>query len=102
MAQYQVYRNPRASKRDVPFLLDIQSDFVKTPSRVVVPLVRQDRYGVPYDRLNPLMVVEGVPVVAAVSDLAAIAASELRKPVADLSDHRSELVAAVDFLMAGI
>lgn len=102
MAQFQVYRNPRASKRDVPFLLDIQSDFVKTPSRIVVPLIRKDRYGVLYGRLNPTMEVLGIAVVASVSDLAAIAASELQKPVADLSPHHCELIAAINFLMSGI
>lgn len=102
MAQFHVYRNPRATKRDVPFLLDVQSDFVKTPSRIVVPLVRQDRYGPTYDRLNPTAEIEGIPVVASISDLAAIEATELRKPVADLSNRHGEWIAALDFLFAGL
>lgn len=102
MAQFQVYRNPRPTKRDVPFLLDVQSDFVKTPSRIVVPLVRRERYGPVYDRLNPVLEVEGIEVVASVSDLAAIEASVLRKPVADLSSRDGEWIAALDFLFAGL
>lgn len=102
MAQFQVYRNPRPTKRDVPFLLDVQSDFVKTPSRVVVPLVRQDRYGPTYGRLNPTLTVDGIALVASVSDVAAIEAGALRKPVADVSSRHGEWIAALDFLFAGI
>ena len=102
MAQFQAYRNPRASKRDVPFLLDLQSDFVETPSRLVVPLIRRNRYGPTYGRLNPELEVRGIAVVVSMSDLAAIAASELRQPVADLSEHREALIPALDFLISGL
>jgi toxin CcdB len=101
MAQFQVYRNPRPSKTDIPFLLDIQSDFVKTPSRVVVPLVRADRYGPLYAQLNPVFSVAGIKVVASVSDLAAVPLREIGKSVADLSSHRADFVAALDFLLSG-
>lgn len=101
MAQFRVYRNPRPSKRDVPFLLDVQSDFVKTPSRVVVPLVREDKYGPVYGKLNPVFVVDKIAVVASISDLAAIPSSELKEVVADLSSRHSELVASLDFLFSG-
>lgn len=102
MARFQVYRNLRTTKRDVPFLLDVQSDFVKTPSRVVVPLVRAERYGPVYDRLNPRLTVEGIDVVASVSDLAAIDARELSKPVVDVSGRHAEWMSALDFLLTGI
>lgn len=101
MAQFRVYRNLRASKRDVPFLLDVQSDFVKTPSRVVVPLVREEKYGPLYARLNPVFTIDKVRVVASISDLAAIPSSELKTPVADLSGQRADLVASLDFLFSG-
>lgn len=102
MAQFQVYRNSRPTKRDVPFLLDVQSDFVKTPSRVVVPLVREDRYGPTYGRLNPILTVDGLAVVASFSDIAAIDSRELTQPVADESKRHAEWIAALDFLFAGI
>jgi toxin CcdB len=102
MARFQIYRNSRPTKRDVPFLLDVQSDFVKTPSRVVVPLVRADRYGPTYGHLNPTLTVDGVLVVASFSDIAAIESRELSKPVADASNRHAEWIAALDFLFAGI
>lgn len=101
MAQYKVYRNTRGSKADIPFLLDVQSDLVQTPSRVVVPLVRRQRYGPPYTRLNPVLTVDGVEVVASVSDLGAVDARDLREPVADLGTLRSTIISAIDFLLTG-
>lgn len=101
MAQFRVYRNPRSSKRDVPFLLDVQSDFVKTPSRVVVPLVREEKYGPRYAKLNPVFVIDKIAVVASISDIAAIPSNELKQAVADLSGQHAELVASLDFLFSG-
>ncbi len=101
MAQFQAYRNPRGSREEVPFLLDVQSNLVQTGSRLVIPLVRAAHYGLLYTRLNLRFTVEGVEVVAAVSDLAAIDARELRTVVADLSDHRDSLLQAIDFLITG-
>lgn len=101
MARFQVYRNPRASSVDIPFLLDVQSDRVETSSRVVIPLVRKDRYGKPYTRLNPEFTVLDVAVVASTADLAALASGELRSPVAELSEHHADIMSALDFLLIG-
>lgn len=101
MAQFQAYRNPRPSRGRIPFLLDIQSDFVQTPSRVVVPLIPSNRHGPAYERLHPILIVAGKPTVAAFTDMASIPAADLRERVADFSGHRAEFVAALDFLLSG-
>lgn len=101
MAQFQVYRNTRPSSGNIPFLLDVQSDLVQTASRLVVPLVRKDLYGPTYTRLNPEFTIERVAVVAAISDLAAVDARELRETVGELSEERSRVFAAIDFLLTG-
>lgn len=101
MAQFQAYRNTRPSSAEVPFLLDVQSDLVQTGSRLVVPLVRKDRYGRLYTRLNLELSVEDIAVVASVSDMAAIDARELREAVADFSSQRAEVLSAIDFLISG-
>lgn len=101
MPQFQAYRNRRSSRQHIPFLLDVQSDLLQIPSRLVVPLVRHEHYGPLYTRLNPQLCVDGIDVIAAVSDLAAIDARELQEPVADLSLHRAEILAAIDFLISG-
>ncbi|SEQ30259.1 toxin CcdB [Solimonas aquatica] len=101
MARFQAYRNTRPSRAEVPFLLDVQSDLVQTGSRLVVPLVRKERYGRLYTRLNLEFTVEGLAVVAAVSDLAAVDARELREAVADLAAQHAEILSAIDFLISG-
>ncbi|WP_162932091.1 CcdB family protein [Solimonas sp. K1W22B-7] len=101
MAQFQAYRNSRGSREEVPFLLDVQSNLIQTGSRLVVPLVLATRYGLLYTRLNPGFTVDGIKVIAAVSDLAAIDERELRMVVADLSAHRDTLMQAIDFLITG-
>lgn len=101
MAQFTAYRNSRTSGARVPYLLDVQSDLVHTGSRLVVPLVREADYGPRYSRLNPQVEVEGVRLVAAVSDLAAIDERQLREVAADLSMHRQVLLDALDFLLTG-
>ncbi|AXQ27213.1 hypothetical protein D0B54_00250 [Solimonas sp. K1W22B-7] len=101
LAQFQAYRNSRGSREEVPFLLDVQSNLIQTGSRLVVPLVLATRYGLLYTRLNPGFTVDGIKVIAAVSDLAAIDERELRMVVADLSAHRDTLMQAIDFLITG-
>lgn len=101
MAQFQVYRNQRRSQAEVPFLLDVQSDLVQTGSRLIVPLVRAERYGPLYSQLNPTFTIDNQAVVAAISDLAAINERELRTVVADVSEHRRTILGAIDFLLTG-
>jgi toxin CcdB len=101
MPQFQVYRNRRSSRQRIPYLLDVQSDLVRIPSRLVVPLVQREHYGPLYTRLNPQMRIGEIEVVAVVSELAAIDARQLQEPVADFSSHRVEILAALDFLLTG-
>jgi toxin CcdB len=101
VARFKVYKNPRPSRRDIPYLLDVQSDLVDTGSRVVVPLVREKRFGVRYTQLNPAFTIDGIAVVAATSDLAAIAATDLREAVADLNHEQATVMRAIDFLLSG-
>ena len=101
MAQFTAYYNERGGEDAIPYLLDVQSDWVETGSRVVVPLVRRLRYGPLYSRLNPVFTISDTEVVMAPSDLAAIDAQELRRPVADLHAGRSVIMMALDFLLLG-
>lgn len=101
MAQFTAYHNERGGQDTTPYLLDVQSDWVETGSRVVVPLVARVRYGPLYSRLNPVFTLSGTEVVMATSDLAAIDARELRRPVADLRTERSVIMMALDFLLLG-
>jgi toxin CcdB len=101
MAQFQAYRNPRSSGAQIPFLLDVQSDLVNIGTRLVVPLVLESAFGARLTRINPVLLVDGQRVVASVADLASVPLRQLKDKVADCSKHRSEIVAAVDFLLSG-
>ena len=104
MARFDVYRNPRKeSAREVPFLLDVQSDFLEgLESRVVVPLRAANAVKRPVTRLNPIFRVAGIEVVMDTPQLAGVPASMLRKPVASLSAQAFEIQNGLDFLFAGI
>ncbi len=103
MAQFDVYRNPDPGTRDtVPYLADIQSDFLSDlATRLVVPLLR-DAEAERLERLTPVVIVDGEAHLAAVQEMAAIPARLLRgAPVASIANHRDELVGAIDFLVVG-
>jgi toxin CcdB len=103
MAQFDVYRNPyAASAARTPYLLDVQTDFLdRLDTRVVVPLMRRDAI-VAAARLHPAFTVAEAELVMATADLAAVRRSALGNRVGSLADHRDEIVAALDFLFAGI
>ena len=102
MAQFQLYRNHRASAPDIPYLLDVQSDAVDTGTRLVLPVIPARRHGPSFTRLHPLVLVEGQPHVVVTSDAAAVGAQTLRPPaVADFTAQRHEFLSALDFLLTG-
>lgn len=101
MAQFQAYRNPRASRDRVPFLLDVQSDIVTIATRLVAPLMLEKDFETRLPRLNPRLHVGTAAVVMSTADLAGVPLRDLREWVADLSPQRAEIQAAIDFLLLG-
>ena len=101
MAQFHVYRNPRASRKQAPYLLDVQSDIVATQLRVVVPLVELGYFGSTATRLNPLLPVGQDSYVMSPGEIGALPLGVLGLPVGELSVHRGEILAALDFLLTG-
>lgn len=65
-------------------------------------LLSQMGRGVAWPRLTLASSLDGVAVVAARSDLAAIDAREPGTPVAGASDRHAEWIDPLDFLFAGI
>lgn len=104
MARYDVYRNPRKeSVRDIPFLLDVQSDLLEgLDTRVVVPLRRANTVKKPVDRLNPGFEVDGIAVILDTPQLAGIPAALLKRPMASLAGHAFDIQNGLDFLFAGV
>lgn len=85
----------------IPFLLDVQTDFLKLETRLVVPLVKVEKFGARLDRLHPAFTVLGQGVVLSTSDMASLPTAELRQSVADLSASAPDILNAIDFLLSG-
>jgi len=103
MAQFEVYRNPNPdSRKDVPYLLDVQSDLLSgLDTRIVVPLITEKIFGPPARQLNPVFVIEETRVVMSTCELAGVRRQEIGRRVASLAGQHDEIVAALDFAFHG-
>ena len=97
MARFDVYANPdTAERRQTPYFLDVQNDYIDhLATRVVIPLRRESVFGPRASDLNPSMAVEGVSVVLDTAAIGAVPDAELRKCVSNLRDHRADILAAL-------
>jgi len=102
--QFAAHRNADTrSRKRVPYLLIVQSDLIESASTcVVVPLITLERAGTPVSRLMPQLEVGDEMMVMDTLQLAAIPRAALGVPVADLSQQRSTIMAALDMLISGI
>lgn len=103
MAQFDVYANPNpATKRNIPFLLDIQTDLLNNlTTRVVIPLYTVSAMGKAAKHLNPQFSVKRTSVIMSTAELAGVAVNSLGDNVCSLKEHRNEIIAAIDFLVTG-
>jgi toxin CcdB len=104
MAQFDVHRNADpASRRRVPYILDVQTDILdNTLRRLVVPLVAASELKVTIKRLHPAFELEGRRVVMSTLEIANVPRHILGDPVSSLSAHRVDIIAAIDFAITGI
>ncbi|MDU0459703.1 MAG: CcdB family protein [Geobacteraceae bacterium] len=103
MAQFDVYINPNpATKRTIPYLLDIQSDLLNNlTTRVVIPLYTISAMGKAAKYLNLQFSVKRTAVIMSTAELAGVAVNSLGDKVCSLKEHRNEIIAAIDFLVTG-
>jgi toxin CcdB len=105
MAQFAAHRNPNPATRfAIPFLLDVQSNLLEDlVTRVVVPLYEPAAIkGGVIERLTPCVEINGAAYIAMTPELAGIPRKLLGAPVADLANHRQDVIAALDFLITGV
>lgn len=102
--QLDVFRNPNPrTNRAMPWLLVLQADLLEDlPTRLVAPLVRSSALKVPATRLNPVMTVAGERAVMLTQQLSAVSRTSLTERVTHLNHERHRIIAAVDFLLAGV
>ena len=96
--QFEVYANPSArSANFAPFVLVLQSHYIELKSVVVAPLVT-DKLPTSIDIA---VGIQGVTYVLALTELASIPASLLRRRVGDLTDREYDIRRALDRLFTG-
>lgn len=97
MAQFHVYRI--AGGR---LLLDLQSDLLDTPTRVVAPLIPLSQGPTPISRLEPILEIRDIAHVLHTGELAAVPAALLKgRSVADLTDPDYAIRRALDMVFSG-
>ncbi len=104
MKQFTVYANPNAqSKKRFPYLLNVQTDLLDTlQTCVVAPLAPCDKKAIAQiTGLTPLLRVEGRDYLMLTPQIAGVHRRDLGKEVADISEQRDEIIAALDFLISG-
>ena len=103
MAQFDVYANPNpATKRPIPFLLDIQNDLLNNlTTRVVIPLYTASAIDKAVKYLNPQFSIKQTKVIMSTAELAGVSVNCLGDKVCSLKGHRNEIIAAIDFLVTG-
>lgn len=105
MAQFFVYDNINPTSRErYPYLLDIQSNLLsELRTTLVIPLMPANVAApISMSRLNPMFDIDGAAYVAITQDLASIDRSRLGAKVKDFSAYHADIVAAIDFVLAGI
>ncbi len=105
MAQFKAYANPnRATKKSYPYLLDIQSNLLDDlRTTIVIPLAPADTMGdAVITKLCPVLEIAASHYVALTQQIAGVDRKALGKEVCDLACYRSEIIAALDFAIAGV
>lgn len=105
MTQFTVYKNKNPNtKKLYPYLVDVQTNLLdQLHTCVVIPLTKIDALeNKPLKTLTPVIPIEGSPFLLLTPQLAGIARSDLGPEVADLSEHRNEIMGALDFLISGV
>lgn len=102
--QLEVFPNPLVrARRAFPYVVVLQSDVsVQSRERIVAFLAPRSQVAPLAGRLTPIVEFAGKEFVVLMPWMTNVAASELRKPVADLGSFRDGIVDAVDWLFLGI
>ncbi len=105
MQQFSVYKNKNAStKKEYPYLLNIQSDLLdELKTVVVIPFIKRSTFKqTPVKYLMPVFTIENKECILLTPQIAGIPKSQLGTLVEDLSHFRSEIIGAMDFVISGI
>jgi len=105
VAQFDVYRNPSSTtRRFYPYLVDIQSHYLEDlATRIVIPLGKASCFGdAAMKGLTPEVSFQGEKLLLLIPQISSIPRKRLKEPVGSMLHLRDEVLAALDFAIAGI
>jgi len=104
MAQFDITKNNnKTSKKDVPFIMEIQSNSVSIlGTRIVVPLRRtENNLDKMISKIHVSIEVENNEYIAFISEMAAIPSGMLGPTITNGASRRTEIISAIDLLFTG-
>ncbi len=102
MTQFDVFSHGFPRDPGIPYVIVLQSDLLSPlRSAVVAPLRRFGDTPV-FDRLTPVLEVNGEKLVLALTEIVHLPVKRLGDPVANLASERDRIIAALDMLFTGI
>jgi len=104
MAQFSLYQNRGDSSDTYPFFVDVQNELLDSlNTRLVIPLISTDSVAKkPPVHLCPILHIDEGDFVLLTHQMTSVPASILSSPVQSLEAFRSEIIAAIDFLITGV
>ena len=102
MAQFVIHQY-KNSKSTVPYLLDIQNDFLEDlETRLVIPVYPATvLQGKRLTKLTPVIEIEGVQYILMIPELATISKKYLGVAILNISQHRTMVLSAIDLMVTG-
>lgn len=105
MSQFILYKNlNKTTASTYPYFVDVQNELLSTlNSRLVIPLTPLDLLDQKApSHLCPTIHIAQGDFVVLTQQMASVPTNILAEPVADLGNFRTEIIAAIDFLITGI
>ena len=101
MAQFDVHRNLGAHRREIPFVVIVQSQRLDAyRRRLVIPLVAAEAVKAVEPSLNPSFHIENLEVVLHPLEMVSIAVDRLGERVGTLRGEGDRIIAAIDIVIS--
>jgi len=102
MAQFIIHQY-KNSKSTVPYLLDIQNDFLEDlETRLVIPVYPANvLHGKRMTKLTPMIEIDGVQYILMIPELTSISKKYLGAEIINISQHRTMVLSAIDLMVTG-
>jgi toxin CcdB len=97
MAQYRVYRLPGGE-----LVLDLQTDLIRTSTRIVARLVPPEEVGPHLRDATPILTIDGRSMLLLTTHMAAVPGAILQDEVQDLTGDSYTILRAIDMVFTGI